>query len=165
MRVRLLFPILLSIPAFAQGYFINSDKPDSPVCPKVTIENDAHLVSAQGGRGASLDATRNYRWGTKFFPIGQRPDASSLSFYNDKKAGISVASQKGKIVIVGLWGYRCQPSANMLMEMSKIMKVKDRYGFEIWAINFDANRLTENDSTSLGGGPLSTNSKRIMRPS
>lgn len=151
MRIRSLLPVILSLPALAQGYFINSDKPDSPVCPQVTIENDPNLVSNQGGRGATLDATRTYRWGTRFIPAGQRPDASTLTFYNEKKQGISIASLKGKIVIVGLWGYRCQPSANMLLEMAKVLKARDRYGFEVWAMNFDANRLTENDTSALGG--------------
>ncbi|HET6330378.1 MAG TPA: hypothetical protein VFF76_06270 [Holophagaceae bacterium] len=139
---------LLALPLSAQGYYINSDKPDSPICPQLTIENDPRLT--RGERGATLDATRNYHWGIKTFPIGERPDLSAVTFYDESKKGVSIASLRGKLVIIGLWGYRCQPSARMLMEMAKVLKVKDRYDFEVWAINYDANRMTE-DATSLGG--------------
>ena len=149
--MRLLLAALLSASAFAQGTFINSDKPDSPVCPSLTLENDPSLMAGGNEAGARLDAQRNYRWGTQFIPVEKRADLSMVTFYDEKKKGTSIASLKGKIVIIGLWGYRCQPSARMLMELAKVLKAKDRYGFEVWAVNYDANRLTENDADSLGG--------------
>ena len=148
MLSRIALATLMALPLSAQGYYINSATPDSPICPQLTIENDPRLT--RGERGATLDATRNYHWGNKTFPIGERPDLSAVTFYDESGKGVSVASLKGKLVIIGLWGYRCQPSARMLMEMAKVLKVKDRYGFEAWAMNYDANRISE-DATSLGG--------------
>lgn len=97
-----------------------------------------------------MDASRHYHWGIKYYEPGERPDMTKVTFYGKDQKGVSVGSLKGKLVIIGLWGYRCQPSARMLMEMAKVLKARDRYGFEVWAINYDANRLTE-DATSLGG--------------
>ena len=148
MLSKIAFATLLALPLSAQGYYINSDKPDSPICPQVTIDNDPRLT--RGEVGARLDDSRHYRWSIKYYEANERPDLSRVTFYGQDQKGVPVSSLKGKFVIIGLWGYRCQPSARMLMEMAKVLKVKDRYGFEVWAINYDANRLTE-DAASLGG--------------
>lgn len=139
---------LWASPLLAQGYFVNADSPSSPVCPQMSIQNDPSLT--RGEVGARMDVVRTYQIGTTFLPNDRRPDLSRVTIYDEKKKATSVGSLKGSLVVIGLWSYKCQPSAKMLMEMAKAMKVKDRYRLAFMPMNYDANRLTE-DSTSLGG--------------
>lgn len=139
---------LMASSLFAQGYFINADSPSSPVCPQMSIQNDPTLT--RGAVGARMDLVRTYKQGATVLPLDNRPDMSKVSFYDEKQKATSVASLKGDLVVIGLWSYRCQPSARMLMEMAKANKVKDRYHLAFLPMNYDANRLTENDA-SLGG--------------
>ncbi|HXC17433.1 MAG TPA: TlpA disulfide reductase family protein [Holophagaceae bacterium] len=141
--------ILLALPLSAQGLYLNADKPGDPTCPKMEIDVDPTV----GGHQTSSANSGILRYSQSIhqsYPAGQRKDVSSFTAYDGKKKGTSVASEKGKIVIVALWGYNCDPSARMLMELAQLYSRREKFGFEILAVNFDANRITE-DNRALGG--------------
>jgi hypothetical protein len=149
MLSKLLLAAALALPLPAQGLYLNADKPGDPACPKLEVDIDSGLGRHEisGARGGMV---RQYQAFHQHFAADQRKDVSAFTAYDGKKKGTSVASLKGKIVIVALWGYNCDPSARMLMELAQLYPRRDKFGFEILAVNFDANRITE-DNRALGG--------------
>lgn len=149
MLPKLALALLMALPMPAQGVYLNADKPGDSVCPKLEIDIDPRVGRKQ--LSAANDGTvRNYQEIHQFFPVDQRKDVSTFTVYDGKKQATSVASLKGKITVVALWSYNCDPSARMLMEMAQLYPRRDKFGFDILAANFDANRISE-DNHSLGG--------------
>lgn len=146
---RFLASLVLICPLSAQGLYLNADKPGSQVCPKMVIEIDP-TVGRRELNDANSGISRNYQTIHQLFPLGSRKDVSSFAAYDAHKKGTSVASLKGKLVVVAFWGYNCDPAARMLMELAQLYPRREKFGFEILAVNFDANRITE-DSRALGG--------------
>lgn len=142
---------------FSQGIYTNSNKPGDPVCPLVQIDktslnygsNTGRQGNTGGQRGADADAIRNYQSGSQSFQPDHRKDVSSFNAYDSKGKAISLASLKGKVVLVGLWSVRCDPSAKMLMEMASLYDKRSKYGFEILPVNFD---LNQQDGGGISGG-------------
>lgn len=131
----------------AQGTYQNANAPDDPICPLIQRDKTSLnyggsgvLGSTGGQTGADTAATLFYQQGRQFFPVGQRKPVSAFTAYDEKGQGTSVASLKGKVVLVGLWSINCAPSAKMLMEFSSIYAKREQFGFEILAINFDESR-------------------------
>ena len=73
-------------------------------------------------------------------PAAERKDVSAFVAHPEKGEGRSIASLKGKVVLVGLWSKNCDPSAKMLLEMASVYPKRDAAGFEILAVNFDENQ-------------------------
>lgn len=170
--------LCLSIPLFAQGIFNNASKPGEPTCSRNTVGVDSNLEfgsghgtmnSPVGGTGKDLGpaptsqntSTGGKAGGTRLskdlytsghvdYPVGKRPDASAFTAYGQDGKAVSIASLKGKIVVVGLWSYRCEPSARMLMEMAQLFPREEKFGFVLIAVNFDASRY-EDGSQAVGG--------------
>jgi thiol-disulfide isomerase/thioredoxin len=133
----------------AQGIFNNANSPSDPTCPRILQEKTELNDKSQYGRnGADASAVRYSQWGDQFFPPAERKDVSAFAAYDEKNKGISIASLKGKVVLVGLWSTHCDPSASMLMEFASLFPKKGQYGFEILAVNFDE---TQQDSGIEGG--------------
>lgn len=133
----------------AQGIFNNANSPNDPTCPRIMQEKTALNYKSQYGRnGADASAVRYSQRGDQFFPPAERKDVSAFAAYDEKNKGISVASLKGKVVLVGLWSTHCDPSASMLMELASLYPKKGQHGFEILAVNFDE---TQQDSGIEGG--------------
>jgi thiol-disulfide isomerase/thioredoxin len=130
----------------AQGVFTNANSPDAPICPRVMREKSG--VEMKHNMGADTSATRYSQWGDQFFPQAERKDVSLFAAYDEKAKGTSIASLKGKVVLVGLWSTHCDPSAKMLMEFASLYAKRDQYGFEILSVNFDE---TQQDSGIEGG--------------
>ena len=149
MLSRIALSLLPVLSLSAQGLYLNANKPGDPTCPKMEITIDP-TVGRHELSDARGDTTLWHQEDHQFFPPGQRKDVSSFAAYNEQKKGTSVASLKGKIVVVALWGYNCDPSARMLMELAELYPRREKFGFDILAVNFDANRITE-DSKALGG--------------
>ncbi len=149
MLSKLVLSLSLTLPMAAQGLYLNADKPGDPTCPKLEIETDSTIGSRQLN-DAHGGMVRNYQEFHLYYAADQRKDVSSFTAYDGKKKGISVASLKGKIVVVALWGYNCDPSARMLMELAQLYPRREKFGFEVLAVNFDANRVYE-DNRALGG--------------
>jgi hypothetical protein len=149
MLPKILLALTMALPLSAQGLYLNADKPGSPTCPKLEVDVDPNL-----GRHELSDARGGMvSWHQEFhqrYAVDQRKDVSAFTAYDGKKNAVSVASLKGKIVIVALWGYNCEPSARMLMELAQLYPRRDKFGFDILAVNFDANRISE-DNRALGG--------------
>jgi len=129
---------------YAQGVFINADKPDAPTCSRVMVDKtELNYKTAWGGskgQGADLSGVRYYQAGERFFPLGQRKDVSAFAAYDEHSKSTSISGLNGKVVLVGLWGTHCEPSAQMLMEFASIYAKRAQYGFEILAVNFDENQ-------------------------
>lgn len=145
----MLLAAALALPLPAQGLYLNADKPGDPVCPKLEVDIDPTVGRREIGT-ANSGMVRQHQEFHRFFPSDQRKDVSLFTAYDGKKKAFSVASFKGKIVIVALWSYNCDPSARMLLELAQLYPRRDKFGFEILAVNFDANRVTE-DNRALGG--------------
>lgn len=104
-----------------------------------------------GLAGANALSQLHFEEGTHLFPQGQRKDVSRFTAYDAKASAISIASLKGKVVLVGLWSTRCDPSAKMLMEMAGIYPKADQFKFQILAVNFDLNQQDDGDGAIEGG--------------
>lgn len=154
-----LFLAICGLTLSAQGVFTNANSPDAPTCPRVMQEKTALNYKSQYGRnGADASAVRYSQWGDQFFPPAERKDVSAFAAYDEKTKGTSIASLKGKVVLVGLWSTRCEPSAKMLMEFSSLYAKRDQYGFEILSVNFDEN---QQDGGGIEGGWRAINKFRI----
>ncbi|MBK7292347.1 MAG: TlpA family protein disulfide reductase [Holophagaceae bacterium] len=81
--------------------------------------------------------------------MDQRKDVSAFAAYDAKSRPTSIAGLKGKVVLVGLWSTRCDPSTKMVMEFASLYPKKDQFGFEILAVNFDEN---QQDGGGIEGG-------------
>ncbi len=153
MSHRLLSSLILVISGLAlsaQGVFTNANSPTDATCPRVMQEKTALNYKSQYGRnGADASAVRYSQSGDAFFPPAERKDVSPFAAYDEKAKGISIASLKGKVVLVGLWSTHCDPSAKMLMEFASLYPKRGQYGFEILAVNFDEN---QQDGGGIEGG-------------
>lgn len=153
---RLLCSLLLaSLGLSAQGIYKNANSPTDPICPRVSQEKTAlnYGAAAPGTTGGQVGADStgllSYQQGRQFFPQGQRRSVAAFAAYDAKGKGTSVAALKGKIVLVGLWSVRCDPSAKMLMEFASLYPKRDQFGFDILAVNFDEN---QQDGGGIQGG-------------
>jgi len=154
-----LFLAISGLTLSAQGVFTNANSPDAPTCPRVMQEKTELNYKSQYGRnGADASAVRYSQWGDQFFPQAERKDVSAFAAYDEKTKGTSIASLKGKVVLVGLWSTHCDPSAKMLMEFSSLYAKRDQYGFEILSVNFDEN---QQDGGGIEGGWRAINKFRI----
>jgi len=169
MSHHLLNSLILAFSGFAlnaQGIFTNANSPDAPTCPRIMQEKTELNYKSQYGRnGADASAVRYSQWGDQFFPLTERKDVSSFAAYDERAKGISIASLKGKVVLVGLWSTHCDPSAKMLLEFAGIYAKKAQYGFEILSVNFDENQqggeLAPNVDVGIEGGWRAINKFRI----
>lgn len=147
----------LVAPMAAQGIYQNANSPSDPICPRVDRDKtslnfgaSSRTGSTTGGMiGADSTAKLYYQQGTQFFPQGRRKSVTTFAAYDERAKGTSIASLKGKVVLVGLWSVRCDPSARMLMEFAAIYPKRDQFGFEILAVNFDEN---QQDGGKIEGG-------------
>ncbi|WP_243302696.1 TlpA family protein disulfide reductase [Geothrix oryzisoli] len=150
----------------AQGVFGNANSPSDPTCPRIMQEKTELNYKSQYGRnGADASAVRYSQWGNQYFPPAERKDVSSFAAYDEKGRGTSVASLKGKVVLVGLWSTRCDPSAKMLMEFASLYAKRVQYGFEILSVNFDENQqggeVAPNVDVAIEGGWRAINKFRL----
>jgi thiol-disulfide isomerase/thioredoxin len=149
---RLASSLLCLLPALslgAQGVFNNANSPSDPTCPRIMQEKtELNNKSQYGANGADASAVRYTQWGDQFFSPAERKDVSAFAAYDEKALGTTLASLKGKVVLVGLWSKNCDPSAKMLMEFASLYPKKGQYGFEILAVNFDENQ----QDTGIEGG-------------
>lgn len=159
MRRSALLPMLgLALsPLCAQGVFTNANKPGAATCPRLMKDKTALEYSSQYGvNSANASAKLYHQEGDWFIPQGERKDVSAFAAYDAKAHGTSLASLKGKVVLVGLWSVHCDPSAKMLMEFASLYPKRAQYGFDILAVNFDENQqggeLAPNVDVSIEGG-------------
>jgi thiol-disulfide isomerase/thioredoxin len=117
---------------------------------KTSLNYGTAVIGTTGGMmGADASHKLYYQQGNQFFPQGQRKSVASFACYDQKGKATSIASLKGKVVLVGLWSVRCEPSAKMLMELASLYPKREKFGFEILAVNFDEN---QQDGGGITGG-------------
>lgn len=141
----------------AQDRYQNASSPTDPICPRVERDKTALNFGAPsptgggtGGQvGADMVSQLQYKQGMQMFPQGGRKSAASFAAVDERGKATSIASLKGKVVLVGLWSTHCDPSAKMLMEFSSIYAKREQFGFEILAVNFDEN---QQDAGGAEGG-------------
>ncbi|MDP1831997.1 MAG: TlpA disulfide reductase family protein [Geothrix sp.] len=130
----------------AQGIYQNANSPTDPICPRLEKDKTSLNFGAPGpgttGGMIGADSTSKlyYQQGRQYFPQGQRKSVATFAAYDEKAKGTSIAALKGKVVLVGLWSVRCDPSAKMLMEFASLYPKREQFGFEILAVNFDQNQ-------------------------
>ncbi len=146
---------LSSVLGMAQGIFQNGNAPNDPICPRILADKTSlnfgtAVVGTTGGmRGADTSNKLYYQQGEHLFPQGQRKSVASFAVYDRKGKATSIASLKGKVVLVGLWSVRCEPSAKMLSELASLYPKREKFGFDILAVNFDENQ--QEDGGIKGG--------------
>ena len=134
----------------AQGIFTNANKPGDPTCPRVLQEKTELNYKSQYGRnGADPSHVLYTQQGDWLVAPGERKDVGPFTAYDEEGHGTSIASLRGKVVLVGLWSKNCDPSAKMLMEFSALYDKRTKFGFEILAVNFDEN---QQDGGRIEGG-------------
>lgn len=145
-RFRSLLALAAASALSAQGVFNNVNKPGDPTCPRVMQDKTSLNFGGYGPgttaglRGADTMAVRYTQQGDWLFPPAERKDVSAFAAYDERTRGTSIASLKGKVVLVGLWSTRCDPSTKMVMEFASLYPKRDKFGFEILAVNFDENQ-------------------------
>lgn len=145
-----LFFALVGLSLTAQGIFTNANKPGDRTCPRIMQDKTYLEYNSQYGRNAANASHKLYsQWGDWLYPQAERKDVSLFAAYDEAAHGISIASLKGKVVLVGLWSKNCDPSAKMLMEFAALYPKAAQYGFAILAINFDEN---QQDGGGIEGG-------------
>lgn len=160
MSVRLSLGLACTL-GVAQGVFTNANSPTDPICPRVMQDKtslnygSAARGTTGGMRGASADSNLYYQRGDQFFPQGHRKSVAAFAAYDQKGKGTSIASLKGKVVLVGLWSVHCDPSAKMLLELASLYPKRQQFGFDILAVNFDEN---QQDGGQIAGGWRAINS-------
>lgn len=188
MRFALALGLSITFPLLSQGIFNNASKPGDPICSRFSVGADSRLEfgsghgtmdAAAGGLGKDLGpaptslntttggnagATRltkdTYQNGHQEFLPGKRPDVAAFTAYGKDGKAVSIASLKGKIVVVGLWSYHCEPSARMLMEMAQLFPREDKFGFVLLAVNYDASRNEDGSQATGAGLPFRPSSGR-----
>lgn len=178
MRLSAFLLLSLAIPLSAQGIFNNAAKPGDPICSRSTVSTDPSIGFGSGAElhdqmvggtlqnlgpaptspnrssGGNAGGTRIfedlYTKGHIAFSVGNRNDVSAFTAYGKDGKPVSIASLKGKIVVVGFWSYRCEPSARMIMEMAQLFPRREKFGFELLAVNYDASRMPDG-SEATGG--------------
>ncbi len=160
MPCRPLTILALALPACtlqAQGIYRNANSPSDAICPRVDKDKTALNFGARAPNGSGTggevgaDSTVKfyYQQGDHYIPVGQRKAVAGFAAYDAKGKGTTVASLKGKVVLVGLWSLRCDPSSRMLTELANLYPKREQFGFEILAINFDEN---QQDGGTIEGG-------------
>ncbi len=130
----------------AQGIYQNANSPTDAICPRIekdktALNFGARVAGTTGGMlGADTTSKLTYQQGQQYFPQGQRKFVGAFAAHDAKSKSTSIHSLKGKVVLVGLWSTRCDPSAKMVMELASLYPKKDQFGFEILAVNFDENQ-------------------------
>lgn len=132
----------------AQGIFSNATSPTSPICPRM-LRDKTSMEWRGFGQGADSGTKLYHQEGSALFPPEERKSVSAFAAYDERSQGTSIAKFKGKVVLVGLWSTRCDPSAKMLMEFASIYPKREQFGFEILAVNFDEN---QQDGGGIEGG-------------
>ena len=147
------FCLALGVSLGAQGVWYRPEKEESPVCPRIMVEDTPTLMVPNGtSMGASADLKIYTQIGRRVWPVDLRPDLGAFTAYNDKGKGVSIASLKGRVVIVALWSLNCPPSVKMLNEINGVYPNRDKFGFEILAVNFDSDMVGEYRSNLSPGG-------------
>ncbi len=158
----------LALPLSAQGVFKNADKPGDSTCDRVVRDTDEMNGGAQskvgtlavspidsksmgstmvpsnastGGLqgGALALATLKVKGGV-FYPKGRRKPVLSFAAIGENGRGTTIEQLKGKTVLVAFWSTRCDPSARMMMELMDLYPKREKFGFEVLAVNYDENR-------------------------
>ena len=160
---RFMLPFCLVLPLFAQGLYNNVDKPGDSICPRIEIEKDPNLAFGQrssgtsgGKQGADLLGVAHHQTWHAFFPTDQRKDVSAFAAYGSDGKQEALRSLHGKIVVVAFWSYRCAPAAQMLMDLAQLYERREKFGFEILAVNFDTTHLPNGQLTPGGWTAIKT---------
>lgn len=144
---------LASLPILAQDSFANVAKPGDSICPRTVVTNDPNLVYGAGRKlGAGAVASNIFAEGHVFYEPKDRKDVSAFTVYSKDGKPTSIASLKGKNVVVGLWSINCDPSARMVIELADLYPRREKFNFEILAVNFDTIRGLDS-APVLGGWP------------
>lgn len=126
---------------------------DAKICPR--IERDDVLNPKFAGVGGAVGPSRrdapmkdggnqfkvDGKLDDTFFKKEERRNVSEFAFVNLEGVLTTVASQKNKVIVLGLWSARCDPSAKLLLEMTHLQPKGDKLGFKIVPVNVDSDNL------------------------
>ncbi|HJV90942.1 MAG TPA: TlpA disulfide reductase family protein [Holophagaceae bacterium] len=155
--MRQILPLaLLGLPLMAQGVFLKENKPGDAICSRIFRE-EIQLNHGTTRAGASPQMVWYSQKGERFFAREERKDVSSFAALNEAGKAVSIKDLKGKVVLVGFWSTKCEPSVKMLLEFADLYAKREKFNFEILAVNFDENVPDE----SIVGGWRAINSWKM----
>jgi hypothetical protein len=140
----------------AQGVFNNADKLGDPVCPMLEVDKTRLNFGAPSGHttggdpGADSMALAWHQRVSRLYAVEQRKNVSRFTAYDERGKPTSIASLKGKIVLVALWSHRCDPSAKLVMELASVYPNRGKFNFAVLAVNFDTTRKDINNGVPGG---------------
>jgi len=137
MRI-LLWCLLLSLPIRAQHYEWLRVTPGSSYCPRVEGDGEKMLNPAQRiDPSASTEA-----WvkpgEMKAVPQGARKDGSSFGILDVNGKLTTLASFKGKVLVVVIFSTSCEPSMRTLLDVAQLQPKGGQYGFEILPVHLES---------------------------
>jgi len=74
------------------------------------------------------------------YPKGQRKQAAAFGVTDVKNVLQTLGDQKGRIVVIGLWSTRCEPSKMMLQEFRSFQKqvaANPKFKVTFWPVHFE----------------------------
>jgi cytochrome oxidase Cu insertion factor (SCO1/SenC/PrrC family) len=154
----------------AQAIYNNVDKPGDRSCDRVSVDTDQLNIGSKsttptvaapmtskflgatptpnnltsgGMQGAAVSLSTLKVTGGAYFPKEQRKAVIDFAAVSESGKTVSINQLKGKVVLVGFWSARCDPSAKLLVELMDIYTKREKFNFEVLAVNFDENRPLE----------------------
>jgi thiol-disulfide isomerase/thioredoxin len=73
-------------------------------------------------------------------PAAERKSVKDFKVMDKGGKGITVADKSGRVVIIGFWASYCQPSSVQLLELVDLQAKGQKFGFEVWPVNYDPER-------------------------
>ncbi|HJV21624.1 MAG TPA: TlpA disulfide reductase family protein [Holophagaceae bacterium] len=151
--MKVILTALLGVASLAaQGTFRNVEKPGDEACDRIVSQAGIGAGAGRGRRGASTppagmgdqaDVKARRQLGDQLFPRGSRKPVGGFTAVDEKGRGVSLASLKGKVVLVGFWSANCEPGVKMLMDLAGLCSQRAKFNFEILAVNLDEHRPME----------------------
>lgn len=71
------------------------------------------------------------------FPIAHRKSVGDFTVMDREGKTTRVSDRKGKMLIIGFWATTCQASGVELLELADLQAKGEKYGFEVWPVNYD----------------------------
>jgi len=127
---------------FAQDRYHQPNK-NTDVCGRVVLEGPIRPGggwgpnSTGGNMGAAPGGEIFTTIGVQFYPREARKDVSKFAAVEESGHLVNVADFRGKVVVVGLWSTKCEPSLYLLGELAKLQPRGITGGFEILPVNYD----------------------------
>lgn len=141
MRRAALLSLIAALALPAQEFNFLPVVPGSTYCWREEVDAQKRMEAGAGLNTRTMaDQAIAVDREVRVFPVAERKDGTGFAVVPIKGKPQSLASYKGKVVIVGVFSAICDPSIRLLSEMAELQPKGAQYGFEVFPICLD--RLT-----------------------